>query len=192
MTLPLQTGSGPSLVTGTHGLYYWLSTDKPYEDQLSKLCQLCPNAVLSKHLAVTSCDSGPLDLSDSLISTGWSQRSGISYSPRIESLAMLPPHAIWDEWYVFERPVDLGQIREGNIFDFSVRTGQVEVFVNFYNFGLNSPEVQDLVTRFWEQLEWIRPDGYLAQSDLGFFTFVTSDEGLFKQACQALRSGTDN
>lgn len=186
MTLPPHKASTPSLATGTNDSYHWLSTHRPYNDQFSKLCQLCPDVFLNKYLAVTSCDSGPLDLSHSLRSTGWTQRGGISYSPRIEALAMLPVHDLWDEWYVFERSVDLGQIRQGNIFEHPVSVGEVEVFVNFYNFGLNSPKVWDLVARFWRQLEWIRPDAYLAQSDPGFFTFVTPHEELFRAALQKL------
>ena len=188
MTVPPSERSTPSLVTGIHDRYHWLSTHRPYEDQLSRVCQLCPDVFLSRYLAVTSCDSGPLDMSDSLTSIGWAQHGGISYSPRIESLEMLPAGAIWDEWYVFEHPVDLGQTREGNIFEFPVSAGEVEIFVNFYNFCLNSPEVADLATRFWRQLEWIRPDAYLAQSDLGFFTFVTPYKELFRTVLQTLTS----
>jgi hypothetical protein len=98
---------------------------------------------------------------------------------------MVPPHVIYDEWYVFNAPIDLGAIREGNIFDSPVSAGHLEVFVNF-GFMIDAPEMQDLVTRFWQQLEWIRPDAYIAESDHGYLTFVTGDDHLFAAVSQAL------
>ena len=140
--------------------------------------------MLGKHLAVTSCDSGPLQLSDEEKSAAWNHRGGISYSPCIESLDMVPVHDLYDEWYVFKVPVDLGAIREGNIFEFPISPRHVEVFVNF-GFAMDAPEMQDLVSRFWQQLEWIRPEAYIAESDYGFMTLVTRDNGLFAAVCQA-------
>jgi hypothetical protein len=154
------------------------------EHGIDELLTVCPAVVLGKHLAVTSCDSGPLQLSDEEKSAAWNHRGGISYSPCIESLDMVPVHDLYDEWYVFKVPVDLGAIREGNIFEFPISPRHVEVFVNF-GFAMDAPEMQDLVSRFWQQLEWIRPEAYIAESDYGFMTLVTRDNGLFAAVCQA-------
>ena len=139
--------------------------------------------MLGKHLAVTSCDSGPLQLSDEEKSAAWNHRGGISYSPCIESLDMVPVHDLYDEWYVFKVPVDLGAIREGNIFEFPISPRHVEVFVNF-GFAMDAPEMQDLVSRFWQQLEWIRPEAYIAESDYGFMTLEQ-----FKNYCSRASTG---
>lgn len=171
--------------TGTRDSYHWLSTT---EHGISNLLAVCPTVVLGKYLAVTSCDSGPLPLDDVQKLGGWEQRGGIAYSPRIESLDMVPAHDLYDEWYIFGVPFDLGIIRQGNIFDHPISLGHVEVFVNFYGFSLDAPEVQDLVSRFWRQLEWIRPEAYVAQGDYGFMTFVTREAELFATVRQSLHT----
>lgn len=54
-----------------------------------------------------------------------------------------------------------------------------------FGFAMDAPEMQDLASRFWQQLEWIRPKAYIAESDYGFMTLVTRDNGLFAAVCQA-------
>jgi hypothetical protein len=68
--------------------------------------------VLGKYAAVTSFDSGSLDLSDGEKAAGWESRKGIAYSPLIQSVATLPARGGFDEWYVFETPVDLAKRAE--------------------------------------------------------------------------------
>ena len=68
--------------TGSHGTYDWLTT----ELDLEELLRLCPELVFGKYLAVTSRDSGPLNLTDSERDAGWISRGGIAYSPQIESV----------------------------------------------------------------------------------------------------------
>jgi len=165
-----------ALATGEHGSYQWLSTSK---HNIDDLLAACPAILLGKYVAVTSFDSGPLTVTDAQKSSGWHHRGGITYSPRIESLEMVPTHELYDEWYVFGVPFDLGDIREGNIFEHSLSAGHVEVFVNFFGFALDAPEVQELVSRFWQQLEWIQPESYISQSDYGFMSFVTRNPESF-------------
>ena len=139
MTVPSQPLPPIHIVTGVHGSYEWLSTD---EHSIDELMRVSPTAVLGRYLAVTSCDSGPLTLTDEQKSCGWANRGGIAHSPRIDSLGMVSVHGLYDEWYVFNAPADLGAIREGNIFDFPVSPRHVEVFVNF-GFVMDAPEMQD-------------------------------------------------
>jgi hypothetical protein len=182
MTVPSQAPPPIHFVTGSHGSYDWLSTNG---HSIDELLRVSPTVVLGKYLAVTSHDSGPLPLTAEQKSCGWAYRGEIAYTPRIESLDMVPVHALYDEWYVFDAPADLGAIREGNIFDFPVSPRHVEVFVNFA-FVMDAPEMQELVGRLWQQLEWMRPEAYIAESDYGFLTFVTSDKGLFAAVCKGL------
>jgi hypothetical protein len=128
MTVPSQAPPPIHFVTGAHGSYDWLSTNG---HSIDELLRVSPTAVLGKYLAVTSYDSGPLPLTDEQKSCGWAYHGGIAYGPRIESLDKIPVHGLYDEWYVFNVPADLGAIREGSIFDFPVSPQQVEVFVNF-------------------------------------------------------------
>jgi hypothetical protein len=138
------------------------------------------------YLAVTSFDSGYLSLNDAEKAAGWESRGNIAYSPRIQSVETLPVRGGYDEWYLFGAPVDFGQVGIGNVFEAPLLPGQVEVFVNFGDgFGLHRPEEQSLAILFWRQLEWIRPESYIADGD-HFLTFVSSDASLFAAVRHAL------
>jgi hypothetical protein len=173
------------VTVGTHGIYEWLVT----EHYLDDLLRLCPEIVLGKYIAVTAIDSGYLALSDKEKATGWESRNGIAYSPKIATVETLP-HECWDEWYVFEDPIDLGQLasQEINIFEASLSEGKVRVFVNF-NLGLHRPNHESLAKLFWKQFDWIHPQTYIAESDY-YLTIVSADKNLFAAARQVL-SGLD-
>ncbi len=173
-----------ALNIGVQGGYQWLTTA---EHDLDSLLTLCPAVALGKYLAVTSFDSGPLLLNEFEKNAEWNSRGEIAYSPRIQSLEMLPPRGGFDEWYVFERSVDLGHLGRGNIFEAPLAPGQVEVLVNFSEgFALHRPAKRDLTDLFWRQLAWIRPESYVADTH-NLLTFVTADTNLFSCVNQALR-----
>ncbi len=175
-----------ALNTGARGNYQWLTTA---EHDLDSLLKLCPNVTVGKYLAVTSFDSGPLLLNELQKNNGWNSRGNLAYSPRIEWLELLPPRGGFDEWYVFERSVDLGHLGSGNIFEAPLAPGQVRAFVNFSDgFALHRPN--DLTDLFWRQLEWIRPESYIADGG-SFLTFVTANANLFSFASQALKEAID-
>jgi hypothetical protein len=171
------------LATGRNGEFQWLST----ETELDSLLHLCPDIVLRKYLAVTSIDSGFFVPSEQSTADGWESRGNIGYSPRIQSIESLP-HLGYDEWYVFNEPHDLGQAFNRNIFGQRVKSGQVDVFVN-YNFGLHKPELRQMADLFWKQMEWISPESYLADAG-DSLTFATQNGRLFDEACRALKSST--
>jgi hypothetical protein len=53
-----------------------------------------------------------------------------------------------------------------------------------YGLGLHRPEMKDLIDLFWNQLDWIQPESYIADND--HLTFVSRDESLFAAVCEAL------
>jgi hypothetical protein len=55
------TNTKPTMVTGALGAYQWLTT---YQHDLDTLLQSCPQTFLGKYIAVTSLDSGPLNLNE--------------------------------------------------------------------------------------------------------------------------------
>jgi len=170
----------PAVNAGSHGEYEWLTTTS---DDFDSLLTLCPTAVLGKYVAVTSFDSGSLDLNDEEKAAGWESRMGIAYSPLIQSVGTLPQRGGFDEWYVFGTPVDLGEKGQGNIFEAPLSAGQVEVFVNFgQGFDLHQPN--GLVPLFWRQLEWIRPESYIADTH-HLLTFVSTNRSVFAAVRQA-------
>ena len=170
--------------TGSHGPYLWLTTGQ-YD--LDSLLHKCPQTVLGKYIAVTSLDNGPLTPTDEEKRAGWRNQNEIAYSPQIESAERLPygECAGFDEWYVFESPFDLGQLWHGNVFEAPMTPGQVSTFVNFLDFALHNPEVEELLSLFWKQLDWIRPESYIADRN-AFLTFVTRNRGLFTAVHHAL------
>ncbi|HVO81564.1 MAG TPA: hypothetical protein VMT28_12585 [Terriglobales bacterium] len=166
---------------GSQGLYEWLAIDHPQLD----LLQICPEIVLGKYVAITSIDSGVLIPNETEKAAGWESRGNIAYSPKVQAVENLP-RAGWDEWYVFANPTDLGTSHlEENIFEVPEEQGQVRVFVN-YCFALHIPEMNDLATLFWRQMEWIRPESYLADND--YLTFVSANRTLFAAVRDAANS----
>jgi hypothetical protein len=169
--------------SGSHGAYQWLTSG---QHDLGTLIKLRPQALLSKYVAVTSFDSGPLSLSDDEVSKGWRTHNGIAYSPKIqvgENLAYGECGG-FDEWYVFDTPTDLGRIVEGNIFETTLKPGLVAVFVNYGGFAFHAPESQDLTSLFWTQLEQIVPETFIADGDL--LNFATRDKNLFRVVLESL------
>ncbi len=164
------------LTTGSHGLYEWLVTDQEFD-----LLQVCPEVVLGKYIAITSIDSGALALSDGQKAAGWETRERIAYSPQIESVEDVP-RAGWDEWYIFDKPGDLGTSHLAeNIFEVPQGSGNLSVFVN-YCFTLHRPDVH--VDLFWPQLLRIQPETYVADSE--WLVFVTLNKALFARVRDAL------
>jgi hypothetical protein len=172
-------------LTGSHSGYLWLTTS---EHDLDSLLRLCPQVVTGKYIAVTSLDSGPPNSDE--ISAGWQSRDKIAYSPRIESVENLAHGECggFDEWYVFDAPRNLGQsLLATNIFEANLGPGTVAVFVNYGDFGFHTSGAQHFADLFWTQIEWIRPDSYIADGE--FLNFVTRDNALFSAVTRELWCG---
>ena len=114
------------LTFGSHGQYEWLVTDQQFD-----LLQISPDVVLGKYVAITSFDSGPLVLTEEEKAAGWDSRSKVAYSPKVQNVASLP-RAGYDEWYIFDDPIDLGTSHlEENVLEAPHEPGHVSVFVNY-------------------------------------------------------------
>jgi len=173
----------PSLgiVLGSRGDYDWLVSEHTLDD----LLRLCPEIVLGKYLAVTSFDSGSLSLSSEEEASGWQMRKGIAYSPKVAAIESLP-HDLFDEWYIFSQPPDLGELGDPktNIFEDPFREGHVRAFVNFGGFAFHRQEMQTMTSMFWEQFGLIRPESYIGDGD--FLNVATRDKRLFDLVRDAL------
>jgi hypothetical protein len=169
-------------VVGSHGAYQWLTTGQHDRDTL---CNLCPQTLLGKYVVVTSLDSGPMVIDDAERQAGWTSRNELAYSPRIQSTAECRTERIpgegsgFNEWYVFDSPVELGVLGHGNIFESALTPGRVWTFVNYdAGFALHDPEMANLTALFWQQLDSIRPECFIADSE-AFLTFVSRNDDLF-------------
>ena|SRR5882757_11583514 len=168
------------LTVGSRGDYEWLVTDQQFDP-----LKLCPEVALGKYIAITSIDSGPLIITDKEKTAGWTSREQIAYSPKVEGVESLP-RAGWDEWYIFGGPTDLGTSHLGeNIFEVPQEQGHVSVLVN-YGLSLHRADLSDLVTMFWEQIERIRPESYMADNDC--LNFVSLNKPLFAHVHDAVKA----
>ena len=172
----------PDIMTGVHGDYRWMTSTL---HRIDELLALCPELVLGKYLAVTSCDSGPLNLRAERHISGWESRAGIAYSPQITSFELLPPHSHYDEWYVLEAPVDLGGVASG-VAGYEAIAGRVDVFVNSAQF-IFDPGNEGVAEQFWRQIESMRPYAYISEMDACWLTVVCSDQKLHAAIEQKLR-----
>ncbi|MBN1438244.1 MAG: hypothetical protein JW929_02450 [Anaerolineales bacterium] len=154
-----------SIFTGSRGQYRWIVWESRL---LSELISTVPHIVRGKYAAVTSFDGGPFVPSGGETERGWSLRAGVAYSPRIARAAELP-RAGFDEWYIFPSPRKIDPL---------------EVFVNYTGFRLRyyAADVarHGLLERFWEQMEILKPESYLAEGDS--LVFATANSALYEHA----------
>lgn len=176
------------LHSGTHGRYLWLESSNLF---LPKLVRAVPALVQGRRVAVTSFDSGLLDLTAEETEAGWERRGSVAVSPVISEPSQLP-HSEWDEWYVVE--------------DWTA-TFEPQVFINYGGFSLRDPaylteglhptwdragaeaeedRIREQLDRFWEQLELLSPISYLAEGDL--LILATRDADLHKRCLAWARS----
>jgi hypothetical protein len=188
------TNFQPTKFTGVHGLYRWLVMRQDDQHDLTTLLELCPQALSGKYVAVTSLDSGPKILTDEEKGLGWQSRNAIAYSPQITVSEDGQIEGVtagicagYDEWYVFDSPLDLGVLGQGNVFESGLTAEKVWDFVNYdAGFALHNPEMADLTCLFWKQLDRIQPESFIADS-AAFLTFVSRNEAIFVAVCNALK-----
>ena len=148
--------------SGEHHDYSWVEWDERGAF-LRDLLQAFPQLVVGKYLVNTSFDSGPLPLTESETRSGWTKDNGLTLSPVINSVKLIPFDQ-YDEWYVFESPQ---------------RFSGYEVFVNYGGFSLHHELYADVAVRFWDQLSVIQPETYLSEGDN--LICVTRDKILHNQ-----------
>ena len=137
-------------------------------------------------MAVTSFDSGAYTLTGREKAAGWKSRGGIAYSSKIKNVEAVL-HDQFDEWYVFENQIELGQLfpGEANPLEMAPKLGEVCVLVNYQGFALDAPETDALTKVFWKQMDWIRPLAYIAEGTC--LNYATLDKHLFATVYKALR-----
>lgn len=172
--------------SGNRDGYGWVTSNA--DVAVSQLVRQFPWMVLDRVVVVTTWDSGPLHLTESECDLGWSTRNGIAYSPIVGSLEvglLADRNAAWPEYselYVLDAMTDIGREFDGELFEFDAQRGELLVFINFPGFALHheSGPHSQLTGWFWQQIDWMRPEGYLADSE-NHITAVHLDRGLIAQ-----------
>jgi hypothetical protein len=172
---------------GTHGSYKWLEADH----DLGEFVSLCPNSIIGRHIVITALDSGSYSPSEREIAVGWSASGGIAYSPRLDSLAILPRDCYchdcgFDEWYIFgSKPALLDSICISKVFEYEIAPPNVLQFINFLGFRLSDPQMKDIIDLFWGQMQWINPESYLGDGNRCLI-FASSNHDLFGSVYETL------
>ena len=172
---------------GLHGDYHGLEVEG--DTHLSLLVRAFPELVHNKYVAATSL-AGSSRLSDA--EAGWAERNGIAYSPQLTEgfHRYFPedPPSVFDEWYVFTEPQDLGEKIEGVEADRPPLPGRVMVFANWLVFRLNETEDDSpnfLREWFWQQMDRIRPEAFATEMP-GCWILVTKDADLIERVSDYL------
>jgi hypothetical protein len=136
--------------TGQRGDYSWLVSTT----RIPAFTDLIIRSHLGLRLCISSFDSGPLRLTDDELAVGWTMQGTVAVSPSLNTVLEIP-YDCFDEWYILNSPEVIGDVK---------------VFVNYVGFSLSaSPgdfgDSADLRSWFWEQLERIRPESYVAMGD---------------------------
>ena len=171
-------------ITGTSGAYRWLTS---VDHDMDDLLRLCPEVFAGKCLAVTSIDGGTLEPTAQETRNGWRTRpdckvfrglpdgrrddqedSLVAFSPVLDSIAYLPN----------ETHVEFADgFNEWLLFDGKAPESDMEVFVNWFDFLLFSPDSKWLLDRFWAQMGRLNVESYVAEGTV--FSFATRDIKLF-------------
>lgn len=116
---------------------------------------------------------------------------GVAYSPRINSVAILPSNCCcreccgYDEWYIFEsQPPPLGSICHANVFTSEIGSGNVFQF-NFVAFRFSDPQMNVISDLFWRQMDWVQPESYLADG-ANCLVFATRNSQVYGAVREAL------
>jgi hypothetical protein len=64
-----------------------------------------------------------------------------------------------------------------------VAAGEIEAFVNWAGFRLYDPGFQWCADRFWQQMDRLAPESYIA--DAALLAFVTRNSALFRSVLSA-------
>jgi hypothetical protein len=52
--------------------------------------------------------------------------------------------------------------------------------------ALHQPEMENVVSLFWQQMEWVRPESYVADND--YLNFVSMNKALFSSVHDAVKA----
>ncbi len=177
-------------MAGSHGPYQWLTSD---QENMNEILRQCPEIVLGRYAAITTYDSGDFRPTESDTAAGWESRNGIAYSRQIRTPADLPecaklePAELYQEWYLFGAPVDLGTTSRGNVFVTQPGPGRTLIFIGYTALVLHEPEMKELTDLFWMQLEALRPESYFGEGR-DYLTFVTRNPDFFDSVLKRLKS----
>jgi hypothetical protein len=178
---------------GVHGDFRWLEASS---HTLPDVVRVCPDAVAGKNLVITLFDSGPLEPTPLQIEQGWRVLDSAVYVPPVENPPTLPSGDC-DEWYLFEPPAKGDESASADRNEPTPESRDFEVFIahKWFTLGPASSSKTQAKTRwdlkrlqhiFWQQMETLRPESYLACGHR--LIFVTRNADYFSRVLRGLSS----
>lgn len=154
---------------GSHGPFRWV--ESPVH-KTQDVLQLCPEAVLGKHLVITAFDAGKITAVAEESLKAWRVEGSALHVPPLADLLEVP-YDVFNEWFVF--PTAPGQQK-------------LESFMNSNWFTLGPClsgnaeratqwEIKRTQRAFWQLLESANPESYLACGRR--LIFVTRNDAYF-------------
>ncbi len=186
-------GESTDFHTGEWGAYRWLTCAN--DTYMGTVVNRCPEILLGRYVAITSIDSGVPRLTEQQQQVGWECRGGVAYSQAIQTIDELfyqrdgPDSPGYDEWWIFETPIDLGEVSLNHPFlgTSTRKPDQPIVFVNYpFRIDDGHPLYEPLRELFWAQIEKLRPESYIADGR-DCLTFVTRNRDWFELASRRLQ-----
>lgn len=147
----------------THSNYQVLDWPKGLDVRIDEIWRAFPDLVLGRFLVNTSFDSGRFMPSEAEIAQGWHVVGQLAHSPAISAIEQIP-HDQFDEWLVFDRPVQ--------VYTF-------ETLVNYCEFSPLDFDWEEKIQPFWQQIAELQPL-HLFGENYGTY-LVTRDEDLAKR-----------
>lgn len=161
---------------GVHGNYRWLETPA---HEIYDVLHVCPAVAANKHIVITSFDSGPLQPTHEELRRGWRVDGRSVHIPVGENVSAIP-FEIFDEWYIFSS-------------DSPQRDYKVFVKYEWFTLGPaqavytrvgNAFDLKRMQRWFWQELERLNPETYLARG--ARLKFVTREPELFHRVLRGL------
>jgi hypothetical protein len=160
---------------GVQGEYRWLETAA---HQIYDVLHVCPAVAANKNIVITSYN-GQLQPTEEERQRGWRVNGRSIYIPVGESVSAIP-FEVFEEWYIFSAAAPERDYKNFIKFDwFTLGPAQSTYSQSGIHFDLKRMQ-----RWFWQEMERVRPESYLACSSR--LKFVTRDPGNFNQVLRGL------
>lgn len=143
--------------------YHWLEINsdcKSFKDFISDFSEF----ILRKNIAIISFDSDSFIPTKEEYDRGWTYKNEIAYFNNLNLVELDGPiYDIYDQWFIFDTPTEIDN---------------VDIFVNYSGFSLNSgiPKeslINGVVEKFWRTIERLQPSNFLLCGDYFIYgTFI--------------------
>jgi hypothetical protein len=163
---------------GVNGDYRWLETAA---HEIYDVLQVCPAVAANKNIVITSSDSGPLQPTSEELQRGWRVHGRCVHIPVGNNVSSIP-FEVFDEWYIFAAEAPERDYRVFVKFDwFTLGPAQA-----LYSRSGNAFDLKRMQRWFWQEIESVRPESYLARGNR--LKFITKDAEHFNQVLRGLSS----